>query len=114
MEYTLKTISASGIAEALKKAERYRLLNHPDEAESICHDILAIEPESQVALRVLGLSLTDEFTGDLADRHAEAAAAFEKLSDPYDRVYHLGVLCERRAKAQLEAGRAMHTLVAMF
>jgi hypothetical protein len=37
------------------------LLNEPAEAESICHDVLRIDPENQQALIVLLLTLTDQF-----------------------------------------------------
>ena len=60
MGYEVKRISAAGIAEAIAKAELYRSLNEPEEAESICRDILAIEPQHQLALRLLGLALTDQ------------------------------------------------------
>ena len=63
MELKLKTISTDGIAEAISKAELYRYLNEPEESESICHDILAADPENQTALRILGLAITDEFVG---------------------------------------------------
>ncbi|MGB6717705.1 MAG: hypothetical protein WBE47_12205, partial [Candidatus Acidiferrales bacterium] len=71
MGHELKKISKSGIDEAIVKTELYRFLNEPEEAESICHDILAIEPEHQLALRVLGLSITDQFTGASSDRYGE-------------------------------------------
>ena len=34
----LKQLHKEAIPSALEKAERYRLLNEPGEAESICHD----------------------------------------------------------------------------
>ena len=43
---TLKRISPTGVERALEKAERYRLLNEPWDAESICEDILDIEPQN--------------------------------------------------------------------
>ena len=39
---TLKPLSADAIPAALAKAERYRLLNEPDQAESICLDLSLI------------------------------------------------------------------------
>ena len=45
MEYTLKRISTAGIPEAIAKAGLYRSLNEPEEAESICRDILAVDPQ---------------------------------------------------------------------
>ena len=61
MNFELKPISADAIPEALQKVERYRLLNEPAEAQSICEDILAIEPENQSALVMLILTITDQF-----------------------------------------------------
>lgn len=114
MEPKLKTISKSGIPEALSKAEVYRYLNEPGEAESICRDILAVEPENQSALRLLGLSITDQFGGRPEDRCLEAESVFKSLSDRYERLYYTGLVHERRAKAQLRAGRAPHTLLVLF
>ncbi len=114
MEYKLKPISSAGIAEATIKADRYRNLNEPEEAESICRDILAIEPSNQTALRLLGLAITDQFIGVSADRFREANEIFQKLADPYERIYHMGLLCERRAKSQLYAGQPPHTLLPLF
>lgn len=114
MTYELKLISTAGIAEAISKAELYRSLGEPEEAESICHDILAIEPHHQLALRLLGLALTDQFAGGPADRYREAETAFKQLNDPYERLYYAGILYERRAKAQLRAGQPSHTLLPLF
>jgi tetratricopeptide (TPR) repeat protein len=110
MEYKLKSISTAGIPEAISKAELYRSLNEPEEAESICRDILAVEPEHQKALRLLGLAITDQFGGDASDRYGEVQKIFERLGDRYERLYYTGLLHERRAKAQLRAGRLPHTL----
>jgi tetratricopeptide (TPR) repeat protein len=104
------TISKAGIAEALAKAELYRYLNEPEESESICRDILAVDPQQQLALRLLGLSITDQFTGGVSDRCHEAQEAFEKLADKYEQLYYQGLLQERRAKAQLRAGQLPHAI----
>lgn len=114
MEFNLKPISKAGIPEAISKAEVYRYLNEPGEAESICRDILAIEPGNQAATRLLGLALTDQFKGDLSDRESEAEALFRSLTNEYERTYHCGLLYERRAKAQLKAGRLVHTVLPVF
>jgi tetratricopeptide (TPR) repeat protein len=114
VDYQLKAISKQGIAEALAKAELYRYLNEPEESESICRDILAIEPDQQMALRLLGLAITDQFLGGATDRYAEAEQIFGRLKDAYERWYYSGLLCERRAKAQLRSGRAPHTLLPLF
>ncbi len=85
MERQPKTISRNGIAEALAKVQHYRYLNEPEEAESICRDILAVDPENQMGLRQLGLALTDQFKGAVSDGFREAQSCFEKLSSAYER-----------------------------
>src|ERR1700736_6084037 len=114
MDLKLKTISKSGIPEAIAKAELYRYLNEPEEAESICRDVLAAEPKHMLGLRTLGLAITDQFMGGPSDRYSEVEAIFHRLADPYERLYYTGMLCERRVKAQLRAGRAPHTLLPLL
>ena len=114
MEYKLKPISRAGINEAISKAELYRYLNEPGEAESICRDILAQEPEHQAALRLLGLAITDQFNGGTSDRYSEAGRIFHSLTSDYERAYYSGILYERKAKAQLRAGRPPHTVTPSF
>jgi hypothetical protein len=114
MEYQLKRISEAGIPEAIEKAELYRSLNEPEEAESICRDILAVEPQHQLALRLLGLALTDQFTGAGSDRYRETEEIFQKLTDPYERLYYTAILQERRGKAQLKARHLPVSLLPLF
>lgn len=114
MELTLKTISQSGIPQAISKAEIHRYLNEPEETESICRDILAVEADNQVALRLLGLAIADQFCGGSSDRCSEAENIFRRLTDPYQRLYYVGLLHERRAKAQLRAGEPARLLVPLF
>ena len=114
MEQKLNPISKAGISEAISKAEVYRYLNEPGEAESICRDILAVEPDNQTALRLLGLAITDQFTGETSDRYSESESVFRGLASEYERIYHLGILRERKAKAQLRAGRPPHTILPIF
>ena len=114
MNYQLKSISKAGIAEALAKVELYRYLNEPEESESICRDILAVDPQHQLALRLLGLSITDQFTGGVSDRCREAQEAFQRLANPYEQLYYTGLLQERRAKAQLHAGQLPHVVYPLF
>jgi len=114
MEVQLKSISKAGIPEAIAKAELYRYLNEPEEAESICRDILSADPDHQLARRMLGLAITDQFSGAATDRYAEADSIFSSLRDPYERFYYTGLLHERRVKAQLRAGRLAHTLAPLL
>ena len=101
--FALKPISHDCVANALAKAERYRLLNEPNEAESICHDILQIEPDNQTALINLILALTDQVPRDTR-AFSDAIATVSQLDSPYDRAYYAGIAWERRAKARYEAG----------
>jgi tetratricopeptide (TPR) repeat protein len=114
MERKLKTISPNGIAQALSKAQVYRYLKEPEESESICQDILATDPENQAALRLLGLSITDQFVGEPSDRCAEAESVFRRLTDPYAQHYYLAILSERRAKAQMRNGRPAYVVEALI
>jgi len=114
VELKFKPISRAGIPEAISKVEVYRYLNEPGEAESICRDILAIEPENQAALRLLGLTITDQFLGGMSDRYGEAEGIFRNLTSDYERIYHLGIFHERKAKAQLKAGRLPHSVLPIF
>jgi len=96
----LKAIAREGIPHALEKAERYRLLNDPAQADSICRDILAVEPAHQPALRVLILALTDQF-GDSPVAAAEARIHVKQLADEYERAYFTGIVFERETRAYL-------------
>jgi hypothetical protein len=98
----LKLISKEAIAKAIERAEHYRLLNDPEQAESICLDVLAAEPDSQRALRVLVLAMTDQFgSGRGASSVQKAREYVTRLSDEYERAYYAGLVCERQARAYL-------------
>ena len=99
--FELKPLSKEAIPAALDKAMRYRLLDEPGEAESICHDVLRIEPENQHALVILLLALTDRFGKGYAVGITQAQEVLPRLRDPYERAYYAGLVSERRAKAQL-------------
>jgi tetratricopeptide (TPR) repeat protein len=114
VKFQLRAISPGSIPHALAKAERYRYLAQPEEAESICRDILAVDAENQAGWRLLGLCITDQFSGDVTDRYSEAEEAFKKISDRYEQLYYTGVLQERRAKAQLRAGQPPHGVRVRF
>ena len=99
--FELKPLSAEGVAAALEKALRYRLLNEPREAESICRDIIQVDPTNHEALVTLILALTDQLatkSGRCAD---EARTLLSRLQDEYEEAYYAGIICERRASAQL-------------
>jgi hypothetical protein len=102
--FELKPLSQQGIPAALERAMRYRLLNEPSEAESICQDVLRIDPENQQALVTLLLAITDRFGRNYSVGITEATEVLPRLHDPYERDYYAGIICERRAKACLRHG----------
>jgi hypothetical protein len=102
--FELKPLSPEAIPRALSKAERYRLLNEPAEAESICLDVLRADPENQQALIDLLLALTDRFGRGYAVGGMSPEEVLPRLKSEYDRAYYAGVICERRAKAQHRQG----------
>ena len=104
MEFELKTLSSEGVPRALAKAERYRLLGEPGEAESICRDALAVDPGNQEALVTMLLALTEQFGDDSASLVGEAYSTVAEFRDDYDRAYYSGIIYERRAKAILRHG----------
>ncbi len=99
MEFELKSLSADAIPEALAKAERYRLLEEPSQAESICLDILRIEPANQKALVMLLLSLTDQFGTEATPTRAREVLM--NVQGDYERAYYAGIICERSARARM-------------
>src|SRR4029079_1088985 len=103
MEFQLKTLSLEAVGRALARAERYRLLNEPGEAQSICLDALEVQPDHQAALTTLLLALTEEFDNDTSCV-AEAWTTVARLRDDYERTYYSGIVVERRAKARLRHG----------
>ena len=100
----LKPITHEGIPAALQKAERYRLLNDSSAAESICLDVLDIDPTNQEALVSLLLAITDQFLEEMTDGVRRAREVLPRLTDEYERVDYAGIIAERRARAQLHRG----------
>jgi tetratricopeptide (TPR) repeat protein len=110
----LKRLAKEAVPRALEKAERYRLLNEPAEAESISIDVLAVDPENQQALVLLLLSLTDQLEHGVSD--ARARDVLPRLKGEYERAYYAGLIWERKGKAIMRQGspgsgsRAYHAL----
>jgi len=98
--FTLKPLHRDAVETALLKAERYRLLNEPGEAESICLDVLEVDPDNQAARIALLLALTDQFGHD-SGAYQRARDTLAHLRAEYDAAYYGGLIAERRAKAQL-------------
>jgi hypothetical protein len=102
--YELKRLARAAVPEALKKAERYRLLNEPYETESICLDILEVEPYNQEALIMLLLAHTDKFKVQIMPAFGKAKALLERIENNHCKRYYRGIIFERRAKAHLDQG----------
>jgi len=102
--FELKPLSPEAVPAALEKATRYRLLNEPGEAQSICLDVLEVDPHNQQANVILLLALTDRFGKGYAIGSTQIEEVLARLADPYDQKYYRGLVCERRAKAQLQQG----------
>ena len=100
--FVLKPLSPSAIPAALAKAERYRLLNEPAEAVSICEDVLRAQPNHPDATVVLLLALTDQFSHAEGRLYGRAEALARSLPNAYDRAYYTGLVTERRARALLD------------
>jgi len=101
--FDLKPLSQDAVESALAKAERYRLLNEPGEAESICLDVLDVNPGNQQALIVLLLALSDQIR-EVPAAAARAQQIASQLATEYERCYYNGLIAERRAKAHLSHG----------
>jgi hypothetical protein len=96
----LKPLHSGAVEKSLEKAEHYRLLNQPEEAESICMDVLAVEPDNQRALVTLILALTDQFSVSRAGAPA-AKRAVKRLAGDYQRSYYRGLISERLGRAAI-------------
>jgi hypothetical protein len=101
MTFELKTLSLEAVPRAIAKAERYRLLEEPVEAESICLDALLADPENNDAMVMLILALTDQFAEGLPSTVTRALEVADGLRDPYEHAYYSGIIWERQAKAEL-------------
>jgi len=100
--FELKSLSKEAVPAALEKAKHYRLLNEPGAAESICLDILAVDPENQEAIVLLVLAMSDRFAKGYAVGDSQIKDFLAQIADEYKRAYYTGIVYERRAKAALK------------
>jgi hypothetical protein len=100
--FELKPLSAAAIPGALAKAERYRLLNEPEQCQSICEDVLRADPGNHQATVTLILALSDDFKRQHARTGARAVELVSQLPTEYERWYFAGLVAERRARALLD------------
>jgi len=103
-QFKLKPISREAIPRAIQKAERYRLINQSWAAESICRDILEIDPANQQVLVMFVLTLTDQLADDHGRIMKEVHETLPRITDAYQRAYYTGIASERSAQADLHRG----------
>lgn len=104
MTFVPRKISREGVPAALEKAQRYRLLNEPQAAESICLDILAVDPANQQARILQILAVSDQLRDELSTGMRRARELLAGVDDEYRRRYYDGIICERFAMAKLRQG----------
>lgn len=102
--FELKPLSSAGIPAALARVERYRLLNEPRVAESICLDILEADPDHQEAIPMMILAITDQFGLESSGHAKRARDLLPRLNNDYERAYYAGIICERLGKAAIDKG----------
>ncbi len=102
--FKLKRLSRDAIPAALEKAEQHRRLNQPWEAESVCRDILAVDPANRKARVKLLLALTEQFGDETASVLEEAESLLPTLESDYEQAYYAGLISEYRAKERLAHG----------
>jgi hypothetical protein len=101
-----KSLHPDAILPALEKAERYRLLNEPAQAQSICEDVLQIDPRHQEALCALILALTDRFADPRPASPEEARRLLPRLKSEYQREHYAGNIAEREGIAWLRSDKS--------
>ena len=97
----LKKIEQKDIPYALERADRYRQMNEPLAAESICLDVLRIEPKHQEALVNLLLAMSEQFKDQIFPAYDRALEVLARMDNDYQKVYYKGIIFERRAKAHM-------------
>ncbi|CAN5483889.1 hypothetical protein BH10ACI1_BH10ACI1_17810 [soil metagenome] len=102
--FELKSLHKEAIPAALERAKHYRLLNEPGAAQSICLDILQVEPDNQDALITIVLAMSDRFGKDYAIGDSQIKDYLAQIRDEYERTYYTGIVYERRGKASLNKG----------
>jgi hypothetical protein len=105
--YELKALTREAIPAALEKALRYRMLNEPEQAESICEDVLRLDPDNQEALITLILALTDRLYGPRPVPAQFARDLLPRLTGEYEREYYAGLIWEREGIAWLRSDKPL-------
>ncbi len=98
-----KPLAKIAIPAAIEKAKHYRFLNEPSAAESICRDILRVEPNHQEVLVILILAMCDQFGTGYKVAPGTVLENIERLENEYERIYYRGISYERRGMASLRS-----------
>jgi hypothetical protein len=101
--FELKPLSKDAFDRSLEKAQHYRLLGDGTMAESICRDLLALEPNHQKVLEGLLLALTDQF-GVRNGAVTDALEVLSKIEAEYKKAYLRGLIYERHAMSRFQRG----------
>jgi len=99
-----KPLAKVAIPAAIEKAKHYRLLNEASAAESICRDILRIEPNHQEVLIILTLAMCDQFGSGYRVAPGDVREIIGRLDNEYERIYYTGISHERHGMASLRSG----------
>lgn len=108
----LKPLSTNAIDHAIEKAQRYRLLNQPLQAESICLDVLHTQPDNEQALIELTLALSDQLADGDPGSLDQARQVVQKMNTEYHQAYYSALLSERQALVLLKQRGKRSSLVA--
>lgn len=103
-----KPLPRGEVSKVLAIAQRCRDVSEPEEAESICLDVLETDAANQQALVLLLLARTDLLDAGLPGGVERAREPLAKLESAFDREYYAGIVCERQARHLLRA-RGRHS-----
>lgn len=78
--FKLKSISKESIPAAFERVDRYRKMNEPNDAASICYDILNADPGNQKALITLLFALSEQFVKRLYPAYTKAINILAQLT----------------------------------
>lgn len=113
--FDLKPISKDAIPHAIDRAKKYRLLNEPWHAESICRDVYKADPDNQQNLIILLLSITDQFKSSMHSKSiTDAMKVIDLLKDNYQKDYANGLVHERLASAAIIKGGPRSHYIAYY
>ena len=115
MTFDLKPLDEDAIPNAIDRAKQYRSLLQPWHAESICRDVLAVEPNNQQNLIILFLAITDQFGSEKRGKKmSDAEVILDQLKDEFQQDYAKGIMYERLASAALNMGGVRSGYIAYY